>query len=77
MSQACGIIMSIILPSLFNQDAANLGSKTGFLFAGLSLIAMGLTYFILPEMKDRSVEELDHMFAIKLPTRQFKNYKIE
>jgi hypothetical protein len=32
-------------------------------------------YFFLPETKDRTLEELDEMFAMKIPPRKFSSYK--
>jgi SP family general alpha glucoside:H+ symporter-like MFS transporter len=34
-------------------------------------------YFRIPETKDRTFLELDHMFAIKLPARKFKGYHVD
>ncbi len=33
------------------------------------------TYFLLPETKDRTLEEIHEMFEAKLPARKFKGYK--
>lgn len=57
------IVMNAALPYLYNPDAANLGAKTGFLFALLSVVAAILIYLFVPELKGRSVLEIDHLFA--------------
>ena len=31
-------------------------------------------YFCLPEVKGRSLEEIDEMFAARLPARKFRSY---
>jgi hypothetical protein len=34
------------------------------------------TYFFLPETKDRTLEEIHHMFEAKVPARKFKGYVV-
>lgn len=62
------------LPHMFNPDQGNLGGKIGFIFGGLSFIVIVLLYFFLPETRFRSYEELDEMFAAKIPARKFSSY---
>jgi MFS family permease len=57
-----GIIANATLPFLYNNDAANIGAKTGFVFTGLCAIGAVLTYFFVPELKGRSALEIDHLF---------------
>lgn len=33
------------------------------------------TFFLLPETRDRTLEEIHEMFEAKLPARKFKGYK--
>ena len=75
-AQCSSIAMSYILPQLYNPDAAHLGPKIGFVYCGLCAIGVGLGWLWLPEMKGRTVSEIDHMFDIKLPTRKFKTYQM-
>ncbi|KAH7130951.1 general substrate transporter [Dactylonectria macrodidyma] len=75
--QGSSVLMSFVLPYTFNTDAGNLGGKTGFIFVGLCLIAIGICFFCLPEMKGRSVTDIDHMFTLKLPARAFKKWRSE
>jgi SP family general alpha glucoside:H+ symporter-like MFS transporter len=44
---------------------------------GLSVFCMAWCYFGVPEMKGRTYEELDLMFARGVRTREFGDYKIE
>lgn len=68
------IILNLVLPYIFNPDAGNLKAKTGFIFTGLCLIGAVITYFDVPEMKGRSVLEIDAMFKLGLKTREFRNW---
>ncbi|PSN71776.1 sugar transporter [Corynespora cassiicola Philippines] len=72
-----GIIMTVAIPYLINPDEANLRGKLGFFFGGLSLPCLVWCYFRVPEMKDRTYEELDLMFERNVPTREFKDYVIQ
>ncbi|KAH6711389.1 general substrate transporter [Leptodontidium sp. MPI-SDFR-AT-0119] len=67
-----GGVFTIAVPYLFNADAANLGAKIGFVFAGFCLLGFTLVWFVLPETKSKTYEELDYLFEIKAKTRAFK-----
>ena len=76
-AQATSTMMAVVLPYIFQKDAADLGGKTGFVYTALCLFTFTASWLWLPEMKGRSAMEIDHMFDIRLPTRKFKNYKTE
>ncbi|KAH6900230.1 general substrate transporter [Thelonectria olida] len=75
VQQLSSVLMSFVLPYVFNPDAGNLGAKTGFVYTGLCAIAIALCWFQLPELRGRSVMEIDEMFNLKLPVRQFKSWR--
>lgn len=55
-------ILGLVLPYIFNDDEGALGAKTGFVYTGFCIVALGLVWLIVPEMKDKSVVEIDEMF---------------
>lgn len=59
------------LPYAMSPAEANWGAKTGFLFAGLGTLVASWAIFHLPETKGRTFEELDILFANKVPARTF------
>ncbi|PYH95658.1 MFS general substrate transporter [Aspergillus ellipticus CBS 707.79] len=67
-------VFNLILPYIFNPDEGDLRAKTGFVFAGFCIIALVATWFIVPEMKDRTPAEIDDMFEAAIPTRRFRNW---
>ncbi|KAK2610033.1 hypothetical protein N8I77_003493 [Diaporthe amygdali] len=75
--QICAIALAVAVPYLINADQAALGGKIGFIFAGIGGLCALFCFLFLPETKDRTFEELDHMFAIGLPSRKFKGFQIE
>lgn len=53
---------------------AAIGGRVTFIYGSFSVAAIAFVYFLLPETKDRSLEELDEMFQNKIPTREFSSY---
>ncbi|QPG75838.1 hypothetical protein FOA43_003200 [Brettanomyces nanus] len=68
---------NFVLPYMFNPDQANMGSKINFIFTGFSLMSIFVFYFYQPETAGRSFEDIDEMFAAKIPARKWKNYETE
>lgn len=51
------------------------GGKYGYIWAGTSVIALVWYYFFIPELKGRSLEEIDELFENKVPTFEFKSFE--
>ncbi|KAF6823973.1 maltose permease [Colletotrichum plurivorum] len=66
----CGIAMNVAIPYLVNPDEANLRGKVGFIFGGLSLIGTIGSFFYVPELKGKTFDEIDRLFAAKVPPRR-------
>ncbi|KAF7617862.1 putative sugar transporter [Aspergillus flavus] len=65
-------VFGLVLPYIFNPDQGNLRAKTGFVYTGLCLVGLVGTWYVVPEMKDRTPIEIDRMFEMHLPARKFK-----
>lgn len=61
-------------PYFINPAALNWGPKYGYIWVPSCLLAAVFVYFCLPEVKGRSLEEIDEMFAARLPARKFRTY---
>lgn len=70
-SSIFAIAMAVGLPYMF---AAGWRGKTGFLFGGLSFLCFVWSYYRLPEMKNRTYQEIDVMFERGIPAREFEHY---
>ncbi|KAH8702070.1 putative sugar transporter [Talaromyces proteolyticus] len=68
---------SFTTPYLLNAPYADLQSKVGFIFGGLAICSLLFAYFCVPEMKGRSLEEINQMFQDGVPVRSFKDYSAE
>lgn len=53
---------------------AALGGGVTLIYGCFSILAVAFVFFVVPETKYRSLEELDEMFQASVPTRQFKKY---
>ncbi|KAH8722900.1 general substrate transporter [Phaeosphaeriaceae sp. PMI808] len=71
------VICNVINPYMLNPTAGNWKGKTGFFWGGCSLVFFVWTFFRLPETKGRTFEELDVLFANRVPAREFKRYNVD
>lgn len=68
-------VSGLALPYVFNPDEGNLRGKTGFTYLATCLAGAMVAWWLVPEMKGRSVAEIDRMFELRLGARQFKGWK--
>ncbi|KAG8156818.1 hypothetical protein KVR01_013423 [Diaporthe batatas] len=61
-------------PYFINPESLNWGPKYGYIWTPSCWIAAAWVYFFLPEVKDRSLEEIDEMFEARLPAKKFRQY---
>lgn len=76
-AHSVSVMWSFVLPYMFNPDHANLGGKVGFIFGGLCFPCIAFSWYFIPETRNRSYEELDEMFAKKVPPRHFDKYQTD
>lgn len=77
VSTAASCVVSQVMPYLINTDQANLGGKVCFIFFGLSLPVCVWLWFYLPELKGRNYAEIQEMFNRNVPSRKFRDYKLD
>lgn len=65
----------IALPYIFNPDAGNLRGKIGFTYVGACVLGIIISWFLVPEMKGRTVGEIDQMFERNLKAREFRGWR--
>lgn len=74
ISNISGVAFGFSMPYAYSPDAANLGGMTAYIFVGFAGLALAISWFCLPEMKDRSIQDIDKMFELGLPARDFKKW---
>ncbi|KUI59800.1 General alpha-glucoside permease [Cytospora mali] len=62
-------------PYFINPANLNWAAKYAYLWAGTNLACMIFFLLCMPELKGRTLEEIDELFAKKVPAWKFKNYK--
>lgn len=73
-SFCCNLLITYINP--FVQDApGNLGSRVGMIYASISAVAIMFVYLVVPEMRGRSLEELDEMFQAGVPAWRSRKFR--
>jgi SP family general alpha glucoside:H+ symporter-like MFS transporter len=70
------IIFSVVTPYMLAPDAGNWKGKSAFVYGGTCFCALVWSFFRLPEFKNRTYEELDILFANKVPARKFKGTNV-
>ncbi|KAK9321605.1 putative alpha-glucoside transport protein [Lipomyces orientalis] len=70
------VVAGVIQPYFMNPTEWNLKGYTGFVWGGTALLTFIWAYFRLPETKGRTYEEIDLLFANKVPARKFKAYQV-
>jgi MFS family permease len=75
MLTALGVVVSCFcISNLLNMRANDsLQGAFGF-YAGLNIIAFCMIFLFVPETKQRTLEELDYVFAV--PTRKHMSYQL-
>ncbi|KAJ6780539.1 hypothetical protein PWT90_03176 [Aphanocladium album] len=66
-------LTSFTMPYLLNKGYAGLGGKVGFVYGSLCFAMNVVAYFFVPEMKGRTLEDVDALFEAKVPLRQFRD----
>lgn len=66
-------VTSFTIPYLINAQYANLGAKVGFIYGAINIIMVLMVFFFIPELKGRTLEEVDQLFASGVPLRNFKS----
>jgi sugar porter (SP) family MFS transporter len=69
------LFWAAVLSITFPRMLAAFGPLGSFMFyAGLNMVAFTMIFFLVPETKQRTLEELDYVFAV--PTRTFARYQL-
>ncbi|OKP09266.1 General alpha-glucoside permease [Penicillium subrubescens] len=68
-------IITFVVPYMYNVDSGNLGARTGFVFAGSSVLLIWGVYALVPDTTGLSTEDLDNFYEAKVPVRKFATHK--
>jgi hypothetical protein len=65
-----GWLVGFVSPYMINPDAGALGGKVGFVFAGLGVPLCILFYFLMPETRGLSFEEVSYLLLLLARRKQ-------
>ncbi|KAH8434272.1 uncharacterized protein LDX57_011910 [Aspergillus melleus] len=74
MSGMGAYIIGLIIVFVNPYTQAEIGGRVAFIYGGLSVVAFLFAWFFVPELNQRSLEEIEQMFEDRLPTRTFKSH---
>ncbi|KAI5477374.1 hypothetical protein MNV49_006440 [Pseudohyphozyma bogoriensis] len=70
-----GFVVVFTTPYLLSAPYANLGARLGYVWGGFSFLVAVWAFFLMPELKGRTLEEIDEIFEAKVPAWRFKSYE--
>jgi SP family sugar:H+ symporter-like MFS transporter len=70
-----GVVVTYFSPYIQDAGYGNLQGKIGFVWGSGSIIAILFVFFYIPELKGRTIEELDEMFDKKVSVWSFGKYE--
>ena len=74
---ASSIVVGVASPYFINPQNLNWKGKVGFFWAGINFLWMVWAYFRLPELKGRTYEEIDILFAKEVKARDFSKFAVD
>jgi SP family sugar:H+ symporter-like MFS transporter len=69
------VLVTYVNPYMQNVGYGGLLGNVGFVYGGLSFLSFLWVVFYLPELKNRSLEELDELFQKKVSVWRFGKYQ--
>jgi hypothetical protein len=70
-----GFAVVFSIPYLLSPSYADLGSKTGFIFGGITALGAVWVLLCMPELKGRNLEEIDQLFDAKVSAWKFSKFE--
>ncbi|KAI0905462.1 MFS monosaccharide transporter-like protein [Ustulina deusta] len=62
-------------PYFINPTKLGWGPKYGYIWTGSCVVAGAWVWLYLPEVKGRTLEQIDEMFEARVPARKFRKYQ--
>jgi MFS family permease len=68
-------LFNFITPYMYNVDSGNLGAKTGFIYAGTSLLLIVGGWYLIPDTTGMTTEEIDGAYEAGVSPRAFQSFR--
>lgn len=70
-------LIAFCSPYFINPKSLGWGMKYCWIWAGANVVTLIFFYFLLPEMKGRSLEEIDELFEKRISVKEFSTYECD
>ncbi|KAL6235575.1 hypothetical protein BDW75DRAFT_250775 [Aspergillus navahoensis] len=67
-------VMTFTVPYMYNVDSGDLGARTAFPFAGITVLLIMGAYFLVPDTTGLSTGEIDRLYEDRVSPRRFKSF---
>lgn len=67
-------VMTFTVPYMYNVDSGDLGARTAFPFAGITVLLIVGAYLLVPDTTGLTTEEIDRLYEDKVSVRRFGTY---
>ncbi|KAJ5727086.1 hypothetical protein N7493_004906 [Penicillium malachiteum] len=68
-------VFTFTVPYMYNVDSGNLGARTAFVFAGLSVLLILGAVTIVPDTRGLSPGDIDDLYEARVPIREFPKHR--
>lgn len=68
-------LFTFTVPYMYNVDSGNLGARTGFVFAGISVLLIWGALTLVPNTTGLSPGDIDDLYQARVPIRQFSKHR--
>ncbi|KUJ09666.1 general substrate transporter [Mollisia scopiformis] len=72
-----GAVSGVLLPFAMNPNDADLGGKIAFIYGGILGVSCIGIWMYYPETKGRTFKEIDRLFEMGVPPREFAGMRLE
>ncbi|KAH6657200.1 major facilitator superfamily domain-containing protein [Truncatella angustata] len=68
---------SSVFPYFINPDELDWGGKIMFLFVAAEFVILAILFFVQPETKNRTYQEIGTLYANNIPAREFSQHLVD
>jgi MFS family permease len=67
-------LFQFVTPYMYNVDSGRLGSRVGFVHAGITVLVLAGAWFLVPDTTNMTTQEIDEAYQNGISPRNFRSY---
>lgn len=67
-------LFQFVTPYMYNVDSGRLGSRVGFVHAGITIILLVGAWFLVPDTTNMTTQEIDEAYSKSVSPRRFRTH---